>query len=115
MKINLFIYYGTEINKVDYENLTKKLGVHTLFADIFKVGLSIRDVGVIGESWRFIVGKEINWTLNSVTNFNFINNELYVDGNKIQIEDEDEVRRKLISIGITNQPSYKIFSSIEMT
>ena len=110
MKFNTFIYYGAKIDKNDYENLTNKLGIMELYSKIFSVGLQFREIGEIGKSWDYVVGKEIKWVQDSVLDMEFINNEFIMNDIHLKIDNEDETRQKLLKLGITNIPKYYIFT-----
>jgi hypothetical protein len=45
-------------------------------------------------------------------NINQFNDKFIVEGTdiKLKLEDESEIRKKLLQIGITNIPTYKIFN-----
>ncbi len=107
--INTFIYYGAEMNKNDYENQTMKFDVTDIYPKIFSKGLRFREIGEISTSWRYMVGKEIYWSTDNMIEFNQdlkINNE-----DMLLSEDEKiEVRKKLMELGITTPPTYKIFN-----
>lgn len=112
MKINTFIYYGVLFNKEDYENLTSKLNIGDLYSRVFGVGLRFREVGDISDSWQYVIGKEIHWDINNNIDLEFKNEGFIIkDKNiKLKIEDESDVRKRLLQIGISNIPTYKIFS-----
>lgn len=116
MNINLFVYYGAKIDRVDYENLTRKLGFEYLYQTVYSKGLTFRDVGEIGTTGVYIIGKEILWNQGECTSLMKINNELCIDNeNKICIgEDlEDEIRQKLLDINVTNKPQYYFFATLD--
>ena len=60
-RVNILVYYGAIIDKEDYENISEKLGMNNFYASIMKHHLNFKDVGKIGESWKYVVGKEIYW------------------------------------------------------
>lgn len=115
LKVNMFIYYGVILNKEDYENLTKKHGIKNLYGRIFTTGLTFRDVGEIGKSWTYIIGKENYWETDNITDMSYENNEFSIDNKKIKLTTEDEtaIREKLLQLGITNIPKYRIFTCWE--
>ena len=57
--VNLIIYYGALIHKSDYEMLVKHLNMQQLYTTISQTGLTFKDVGKIGSSWDYVVGKEL--------------------------------------------------------
>lgn len=110
LEVHTFIYYGSIITKEDYENLTEKHGMMDLYQRVYSTGLTLKDVGEIGTTLTYVIGKELNWEMTPVTNLSYENNEFIIDDikEKIKIDNEDEVRSKLLQIGITNPPKYCI-------
>lgn len=112
-----FIYYGVIIDKNDYENLTKKYGLINLYSQIFEKELSFKDIGEVGSSWKQVIGKEITYDLNNVLSMEYKNNNFYLLNDKkdinLSVEEENEVKKSLISLGITKSPAYHIFTSWE--
>jgi hypothetical protein len=58
------------------------------------------------------VGKEIYWNPDSIININQYDNKFIIENTniKLKLEDESEIRKKLLEIGIKNIPTYKIFT-----
>lgn len=116
MNINLFVYYGAKIDKIDYENLTRKLGFEYLYQTVYSKGLTFRDVGEIGTTGVYIIGKEILWNQGDCIKLQNIQEKLCDnEGNCICIDEklEDEVRQKLLDINITNRPEYYFFATMD--
>lgn len=117
MRINLFIYYGAKIDKIDYENLTRKLGFEYLYQTVYSKGLTFRDAGEIGKNGVYIIGKEIHWETSDVFELKKINDQLLIreTNSPMYISDEleDDVRQKLLEIDITNKPNYYVFTSVD--
>ena len=101
MTYNIFIYFGAILNKNDYENL-QLIGIDDLYTKIYSNGLQFKEIGDATSSWEYVVGKELKWEQGLITN---------IEDFKLSIEDENEIRKKLLDIGIHNQPEYKIFIS----
>lgn len=112
---NVFIYYGAKITKTDYENLINKLGFEKLYETIHSKGLTFRDVGEIGVSGEYIIGREIAWKLNEPIILKRKDSDLTFNDNNINLgfEVENDIRQKLLEINITNYPEYYVFSSID--
>lgn len=108
---NLFIYYGTQIDKIDYENLTNKLGFEMLYKTVFSKGLTFRDVGEIGATSKYVIGKEIAWKINDTIVLDNVNGILSLNDKSITLteDEENEVRQKLLEINITTYPQYHFF------
>ena len=116
MNINLFIYYGAKIDKIDYENLTRKLGFEYLYKTVYSKGLTFRDVGEIGATGMYIIGQEILWNQGDCVQLKKIQEQLCDNaGNSICIDEklEDEIRQKLLDINITNHPQYYFFATMD--
>ena len=116
MNINLFIYYGAKIDKIDYENLTRKLGFEYLYKTVYSTGLTFRDVGEVGATGVYIIGKEILWNQGDYVQLARIQDKLCDnEDNTICIDEnlEDEVRQKLLDINITNHPQYYFFATTD--
>ena len=116
MNINLFIYYGAKIDKIDYENLTRKLGFEYLYKTVYSKGLTFRDVGEAGATGVYIIGKEILWNQGDCVQLARIQDKLCDnEDNTICIDEnlEDEVRQKLLDINITNRPQYYFFATTD--
>ena len=110
--VNLIIYYGALIHKSDYEMLVKHLNMQQLYTTISQTGLTFKDVGKIGSSWDYIVGKELKWEFEkNFISYEIIDNELYIDGQKLDVVDKDDVKIKLASLNITREPKFYIFNS----
>ena len=110
--VNLIIYYGALIHKSDYEMLAKHLNMQQLYTTISQTGLTFKDVGKIGSSWDYIVGKELKWEFEkNFISYEIIDNELYIDGQKLDVVDKDDVKIKLASLNITREPKFYIFNS----
>lgn len=110
--VNLIIYYGALIHKSDYEMLVKHLNMQQLYTTISQTGLTFKDVGKIGSSWDYVVGKELKWEFEkNYISYEIIDNELYIDGQKLDIVDKDDVKIKLASLNITREPKFYIFNS----
>lgn len=110
--VNLIIYYGALIHKSDYEMLVKHLNMQQLYTTISQTGLTFKDVGKIGSSWDYIVGKELKWEFEkNYISYEIIDNELYIDGQKLDVVDKDDVKIKLASLNITREPKFYIFNS----
>lgn len=110
--VNLIIYYGALIHKSDYEMLVKHLNMQQLYTTISQTGLTFKDVGKIGSSWDYVVGKELKWEFEkNYISYEIIDNELYIDGQKLDVVDKDEVKIKLASLNITREPKFYIFNS----
>lgn len=111
MNMNIFIYYGAELDKHDYENTVEKFGITDFYNRIFSAGLNFKEVGELSHSWKYIVGKEIYWGRDCIVNINQFNDKFIVEGTdiKLKLEDESEIRKKLIGVGIKNIPTYKMF------
>lgn len=111
-RVNLIFYYGAMINKSDYELLTKQLKIDQLYSNIMNAGLSFKDVGKVGSSWNYVIGKELKWEFEkNYVSYEIINNELYLDGEKVDLVDKTEVKEKLISLNIFREPKFYIFTS----
>lgn len=108
---NLFIYYGTKIDKIDFDNLTNKLGMERFYQLVFSKGLTFRDFGEIGASGEYVVGKEIYWKMNEPMILDNINGELCIDDKNIllNVEEENNIRQKLLELDITMPPKYYFF------
>ena len=110
--VNLIIYYGALIHKSDYEMLVKHLNMQQLYTTISQTGLTFKDVGKIGSSWDYVVGKELKWEFEkNYISYEIIDNELYIDGQKLDVVDKDNVKIKLASLNITREPKFYIFNS----
>ena len=110
--VNLIIYYGALIHKSDYEMLVKHLNMQQLYTTISQTGLTFKDVGKIGSSWDYVVGKELKWEFEkNYISYEIIDNELYIDGQKLDVVDKDDVKIKLASLNITREPKFYIFNS----
>lgn len=110
--VNLIIYYGALIHKSDYEMLVKHLNMQQLYTTISQTGLTFKDVGKIGSSWDYVVGKELKWEFEkNYISYEIIDNELYIDGQKLDAVDKDDVKIKLASLNITREPKFYIFNS----
>ena len=110
--VNLIIYYGALIHKSDYEMLVKHLNMQQLYTTISQTGLTFKDVGKIGSSWDYLVGKELKWEFEkNYISYEIIDNELYIDGQKLDVVDKDDVKIKLASLNITREPKFYIFNS----
>ena len=110
--VNLIIYYGALIHKSDYEMLVKHLNMQQLYTTISQTGLTFKDVGKIGSSWDYVVGKELKWEFEkNYISYEIIDNELYIDGQKLDVVDKDDVKIKLASLKITREPKFYIFNS----
>ena len=110
--VNLIIYYGALIHKSDYEMLVKHLNMQQLYTTISQTGLTFKDVGKIGSSWDYFVGKELKWEFEkNYISYEIIDNELYIDGQKLDVVDKDDVKIKLASLNITREPKFYIFNS----
>ena len=110
--VNLIIYYGALIHKSDYEMLVKHLNMQQLYTTISQTGLTFKDVGKIGSSWDYVVGKELKWEFEkNYISYEIIDNELYIDGQKLDVIDKDDVKIKLASLNITREPKFYIFNS----
>lgn len=110
--VNLIIYYGALIHKSDYEMLVKHLNMQQLYTTISQTGLTFKDVGKIGLSWDYVVGKELKWEFEkNYISYEIIDNELYIDGQKLDVVDKDDVKIKLASLNITREPKFYIFNS----
>ena len=110
--VNLIIYYGALIHKSDYEMLVKHLNMQQLYTTISQTGLTFKDVGKIGSSWDYVVGKELKWEFEkNYISYEIIDNELYIDGQKLNVVDKDDVKIKLASLNITREPKFYIFNS----
>ena len=110
--VNLIIYYGALIHKSDYERLVKHLNMQQLYTTISQTGLTFKDVGKIGSSWDYVVGKELKWEFEkNYISYEIIDNELYIDGQKLDVVDKDDVKIKLASLNITREPKFYIFNS----
>ena len=110
--VNLIIYYGALIHKSDYEMLVKHLNMQQLYTTISQTGLTFKDVGKIGSSWDYVVGKELKWEFEkNYISYEIIDNELYIDGQKLDVVDKDDVKTKLASLNITREPKFYIFNS----
>jgi hypothetical protein len=112
LNMNIFVYYGAELNKHDYENLVDKFDIKDLYNKVYGMGLNFKEVGHIPSSWKYIIGKEIYWSRDNLIDINQFNDKFIVEGTdiKLKLEDESEIRKKLLQIGITNIPTYKIFN-----
>lgn len=111
-RVNLIFYYGAMINKSDYELLTKQLKMDQLYSNIMSAGLSFKDVGKVGSSWNYVIGKELKWEFEkNYVSYEIIDNELYLDGEKVDLVDKNEVKEKLISLNIFREPKFYIFTS----
>lgn len=111
-RVNLIFYYGAMINKNDFEILTKQLKIDQLYSSIMNAGLSFKDVGKIGSSWNYVIGKELKWEFEkNYVSYEIIDNELYLDGEKVDLVDRNEVKEKLISLNIFREPKFYIFTS----
>lgn len=111
-RVNLIFYYGAMINKSDYELLTKQLKIDQLYSNIMNAGLNFKDVGKVGSSWNYVIGKELKWEFEkNYVSYEIINNELYLDGEKVDLVDKNEVKEKLISLNIFREPKFYIFTS----
>ena len=110
--VNLIIYYGALIHKSDYEMLVKHLNMQQLYTTISQTGLTFKDVGKIGSSWDYVVGKELKWEFEkNYISYEIIDNELYIDSQKLDVVDKDDVKIKLASLNITREPKFYIFNS----
>ena len=110
--VNLIIYYGALIHKSDYEMLVKHLNMQQLYTTISQTGLTFKDVGKIGSSWDYVIGKELKWEFEkNYISYEIIDNELYIDGQKLDVVDKDDVKIKLASLNITREPKFYIFNS----
>lgn len=110
--VNLIIYYGALIHKSDYEMLVKHLNMQQLYTTISQTGLTFKDVGKIGSSWDYVVGKELKWEFEkNYISYEIIDNELYIDGQKLDVVDKDDIKIKLASLNITREPKFYIFNS----
>ena len=110
--VNLIIYYGALIHKSDYEMLVKHLNMQQLYTTISQTGLTFKDVGKIGSSWDYVVGKELKWEFEkNYISYEIIDNELYIDGQKLDVVDKDDVKIKLASLNTTREPKFYIFNS----
>ena len=110
--VNLIIYYGALIHKSDYEMLVKHLNMQQLYTTISQTGLTFKDVGKIGSSWDYVVGKELKWEFEkNYISYEIIDNELYIDDQKLDVVDKDYVKIKLASLNITREPKFYIFNS----
>ena len=110
--VNLIIYYGALIHKSDYEMLVKHLNMQQLYTTISQTGLTFKDIGKIGSSWDYVVGKELKWEFEkNYISYEIIDNELYIDGQKLDVVDKDDVKIKLASLNITREPKFYIFNS----
>ena len=110
--VNLIIYYGALIHKSDYEMLVKHLNMQQLYTTISQTGLTFKDVGKIGSSWDYVVGKELKWEFEkNYISYEIIDNELYIDDQKLDVVDKDDVKIKLASLNITREPKFYIFNS----
>ena len=110
--VNLIIYYGALIHKSDYEMLVKHLNMQQLYTTISQTGLTFKDVGKIGSSWDYVVGKELKWEFEkNYISYEIIDNELYIDGQKLDVVDKDDVKINLASLNITREPKFYIFNS----
>ena len=110
--VNLIIYYGALIHKSDYEMLVKHLNMQQLYTTISQTGLTFKDVGKIGSSWDYVVGKELKWEFEkNYISYEIIDNELYIDGQKLDVVDKNDVKIKLASLNITREPKFYIFNS----
>ena len=110
--VNLIIYYGALIHKSDYEMLVKHLNMQQLYTTISQTGLTFKDVGKIGSSWDYVVGKELKWEFEkNYISYEIVDNELYIDGQKLDVVDKDDVKIKLASLNITREPKFYIFNS----
>ena len=110
--VNLIIYYGALIHKSDYEMLVKHLNMQQLYTTISQTGLTFKDVGKIGSSWDYVVGKELKWEFEkNYISYEIIDNELYIDGQKLDVVDKDDVKIKLASLNITRESKFYIFNS----
>lgn len=109
---NLFVYYGTKIDRSDYENLTNKLGFSRLYETVYSRGLTFRDVGEIGVTGQYIIGKELAWSCNEPIIINKENNELTIKNMNLLLseEEENQIRQKLLEMNFTNYPQYYFFS-----
>lgn len=112
MAANIFIYYGAKMDKVDYENLTKKHGIMNLYGEAYSKGLTFRDIGEIGNG-KYIVGKEIAWNRNDIISITRKEDEFVIDENnnnlKLSIEEENNIRVKLLELNISEYPKYYVF------
>lgn len=110
--VNLIIYYGALIHKSDYEMLVKHLNMQQLYTTISQTGLTFKDVGKIGSSWDYVVGKELKWEFEkNYISYEIIDNELYIDGQKLDVVDKDDIKIKLANLNITREPKFYIFNS----
>ena len=83
-----------------------------LYTTISQTGLTFKDVGKIGSSWDYVVGKELKWEFEkNYISYEIIDNELYIDGQKLDVVDKDDVKIKLASLNITREPKFYIFNS----
>lgn len=112
MKSQLNIFYGSLITKNDYENLVHFYKMNNLYSLIYKNNLQIMDVGEVGKSWSYVVGKEIYIDYNNLLELN--NNLINKETNMILTDDEKvDIRNKLIKLNINKSPNYYIFSTFQ--
>ncbi len=108
---HFFIYYGVKIDKVDFERLSNKSDMSGFYNSVMSHGLRFRECGEIGKTWEFVIGREIYWSINKmITPFEIKDGNIIIEGEKLVLGNEDEIREKLLDLDIKGEPQYLIFS-----
>lgn len=111
-KVNLLVYYGSIIDKQDFENISEKLGMQHFYNQISKHGLKFKDVGQIGTTWQYVVGKELFWDFTDhIFSFKFEDGNLIIDEQDVGELDKIDVKEKLLELNISAEPKFYVFNS----
>ena len=111
-RVNILVYYGAIIDKEDYENISEKLGMNNFYASIMKHHLNFKDVGKIGESWKYVVGKEIYWDYEDhIFSFDVKDNKIIINDKEMEDINTIDIRERLLELNISSEPKLYIFNS----
>ena len=120
MKKTIFLYYGVLCSKASVSSHMIQHNEKDMYSFILGKGLQYRKYGNIAIDYRIVVGKELcinidifntdNLTLenaNIVINKESLKNTNYILDSKT----EQEIRTKLLEIGVYDEPKYYIFAN----
>lgn len=109
---NLFVYYGVKIGKSDYERLSNKNGTAGFYGRVLQQGLRYRECGDRNTTWEYVIGAEIYWNYDkNITELEYgEDGNIYIGGKILKINNESEIREKLLDLDLQAMPKYYIFN-----